>query len=199
MYSYKARHIDCGPIFKPKKADDLWLTPCRDSNKGGTQDILIESETQYSSKQFNLQRQEHKKQNKKLNMIPIESETHYSSSPLLKDKSMKNRMRNWVWCQHVAYHLLVSMSVAFLLPLAFNVVAVELVPLTFGPSTRGALCATPLWLILFLAENISNSSSAPLTDKALLKGALVLDPATVGSELGKLASFRMCTMSALSV
>lgn len=66
----------------------------RDSNKGGAQDVLIESELQNSSKQFILQRQEHKKQNEKLNVIPIESETHYSSSPLLKGKSTKNRMRN---------------------------------------------------------------------------------------------------------
>ena len=173
----------------------------RDSNKGGAQDVLIESELQNSSKQFILQRQEHKKQNEKLNVIPIESETHYSSSPLLKGKSTKNRMRNWARCQRAAYHLLVSMSmlVAFLLPLAFDVAAAEPAPLAFGPSTRGVLCATPLWLILFLAENILNLSSAALADKALLEGALALDLAAVGSELGKLASFKMRTVSALSV
>ena len=91
------------------------------------------------------------------------------------------------------------MSVAFLLPLAFDVAAAEPAPLAFGPSTRGALCATPLWLVLFLGENISNSSSAALADKALLEGALALDPAAVGSELGKLASFKMRTVSTLSV
>lgn len=91
------------------------------------------------------------------------------------------------------------MSVAFLLPLAFDVAAAELAPLAFGPSTRGVLCVTPLWLVLFLAENISNSSSAALADKALPEDALALDPAAAASELGELASFRMRTVSALSV
>jgi hypothetical protein len=87
------------------------------------------------------------------------------------------------------------MLVAFLFPLDFD----DVVSFTFSLSTRGGSCITPQWAILFLAENMLKLSSAALADRALPEGALPLDPADAGSELWRVASLRIRTVSALSM